>query len=138
MKLVKPAIAPQNSPGATVARVGAPEARRSRNSMKTTKPTEISPTASLTACSSTRAAISQPAPTPIAPAGARIARLRGSQSRRNAQTLTQSWTIRIGRMIAAALTGEIASANSGMASVLRPEKPPFDRPSSTTAGIAAK
>ena len=61
-----------------------------------------------------------------------------SKSRRNAQTLTQSCTIRIGSTIAAACTGEIASTNSGMASVLKPEKPPLDRPSRTTAGTAAK
>ena len=37
----------------------------------------------------------------------RMMRLRDEKSRRKAQTLTQSWTIRIGSTIAAALTGEI-------------------------------
>ena len=74
---------------------------------------------------------------PISAAGIRIKRLRTLKSRRKAQTLTQSCTSRIGSTIAAARTGEIASASSGIARVLKPEKPPLDRPSKTTAGTAA-
>ena len=75
---------------------------------------------------------------PIIDAGTRMRRLRGEKSRRNAQTLTQSWTISSGRTIAAALIGGIASDNTGIASVLRPVNPPFDRPSTITAGIATR
>ena len=70
--------------------------------------------------------------------GMRMTRLRGEKSRRNAHTLTQSCTIRIGSTIAAALTGEATSDNIGIPSVLRPENPPFDRPNRITAGTAAR
>ncbi len=65
-------------------------------------------------------------------------RLRDEKSCRKAQPLTQSWTMRIGSTIAAALTGEATSDSIGMASELRPENPPFDRPNRITAGIATK
>ncbi len=52
--------------------------------------------------------------------------------------MTQSWTIRIGSTIAAALTGESTSDNSGIASELKPENPPFDRPRMITAGTATR
>jgi hypothetical protein len=74
---------------------------------------------------------------PTAEEGRRIARLRPSQSRRNDHTVTTSWTIRIGSMIAAACTGDTTSAISGSDSSPMPEKPPFDSPMSVTAGIAA-
>ena len=61
--------------------------------------------------------------------------MRGEKSRRNAQTLTQSWTMRIGSMIAAARTGDTASDRSGIDRSSGPENPPFDRPSRITAGI---
>ena len=59
-----------------------------------------------------------------------------SQVLRNDQTLTTSCTIRIGRVIEAASTGEIASAIIGTAMTPMPENPPFARPSRITAGIA--
>ena len=96
------------------------------------------PTASLTASSLTRAASSQPAATPIIEEGTRMTRFRGEKSRRNAQTLTQSCTMSTGSTIAAALTGEITSDSIGMASELRPVNPPFDRPSTITAGTATR
>jgi hypothetical protein len=49
-----------------------------------------------------------------------------------------SMTIRIGSMIAAALIGETTSAISGRPiSAMAPPKPPFDRPTKMTAGMAA-
>ena len=39
-------------------------------------------------------------------------------------------------MIAAAISGGIISANSGIAGRLAPEKPPFANPNSATAGSA--
>ena len=96
------------------------------------------PTASRTASSLTRAASSQPAATPIIDDGMRIRRLRGEKSRRNAQTLTQSCTMRIGSTIAAARTGEMTSDSIGVASEPKPANPPFDRPSTITAGTATR
>ena len=64
--------------------------------------------------------------------------MRGEKSRRKAQTLTQSCTMSTGRMIAAALTGEITSDSIGMASELKPVNPPFDRPRMITAGMATR
>ena len=49
-----------------------------------------------------------------------------------------SWTIRIGSVIAAACTGGMVSAISGMPSTPSPAKPPFDSPSRITAGTAAR
>ena len=40
-------------------------------------------------------------------------------------------------MIAAARTGETTSDSKGIASMLRPENPPFDSPTRMTAGTAA-
>ena len=54
--------------------------------------------------------------------------MRGEKSRRNAHTPTQSCAIMIGNRIAAARTGEMTIANNGIARVLMPENPPFDRP----------
>ena len=73
---------------------------------------------------------------PSAEEGRRIATLRRSQSRRKEKTVTTSWTIRIGSMIAPACTGEIASAIRGSERRPIPEKPPFERPISITAGTA--
>ena len=98
----------------------------------------MTPTASLTASSLTRAASSQPAATPIIEEGMRMKRFRDEKSRRNAQTLTQSCTMRMGSTIAAALTGEITSDSIGIASELNPVNPPFDRPSTITAGTATR
>jgi hypothetical protein len=51
---------------------------------------------------------------------------------------TMSMTIRIGSRMAAAWTGEIASAISGTPSnAMAPPKPPLDRPTMITAGMAA-
>src|SRR5580698_3326371 len=44
--------------------------------------------------------------------------------------------MRIGSTMAAALTGEEASDIIGIASELKPENPPLDRPRRMTAGIA--
>jgi hypothetical protein len=52
--------------------------------------------------------------------------------------LTQSWTMRIGSTIAAALTGEATSDRIGIASELRPENPPFDRPRMITTRTATR
>ena len=41
-------------------------------------------------------------------------------------------------MIAAALTGDTTSDRSGIASMLRPEKPPLESPTRMTAGTAAR
>ena len=68
----------------------------------------------------------------------RIRRFRGEKSRLNAQTLTQSCTMRTGSTIAAALTGEMTSDIIGIASELSPVNPPFDRPSTITAGTATR
>jgi hypothetical protein len=47
-----------------------------------------------------------------------------------------SMTMRIGSMIAAACTGDMVSAISGTpTSAIAPPKPPFDMPTSITAGI---
>jgi hypothetical protein len=46
--------------------------------------------------------------------------------------------MRIGRTIAAALTGEATNDNIGIPSELRPEKPPFDSPNKITAGTAIR
>jgi hypothetical protein len=59
-----------------------------------------------------------------------------SQSRRNAQMPTASCTIRIGSRIAAAASGEIASASIGIEMLPTPTKPPFESPSRITAGMA--
>jgi hypothetical protein len=59
-----------------------------------------------------------------------------SQLFRNDQTLTTSWTSRIGRVIEAASTGETARAISGTATTPIPANPPLARPSRITAGIA--
>ena len=45
--------------------------------------------------------------------------------------------MRIGSVIAAACTGEIASARIGTASAPSPDSPDFDSPISMTAGAAA-
>ena len=74
---------------------------------------------------------------PQAALGNITASTRLSQVFRNAQTLTTSCTIRIGRVIEAASTGETARAISGTAITPRPEKPPLARPSRITAGMAA-
>ena len=59
-----------------------------------------------------------------------------SQIRRNAQTPTTSWTIRIGSRIAAARTGEIVIAIIGSDSAPTPANPPFASPSRITAIVA--
>jgi hypothetical protein len=59
-----------------------------------------------------------------------------SQVFRNAQTLTTSWASRIGRVIAAASTGEMTRAISGTATTPIPANPPFARPNRITAGMA--
>jgi hypothetical protein len=41
-------------------------------------------------------------------------------------------------MIAAARTGDSDSDSSGIASALRPEKPPFESPTRMTAGTATR
>ena len=46
--------------------------------------------------------------------------------------------MRIGNTMAAALTGEETSDKIGIASELKPENPPFDRPRRITAGIATR
>ena len=43
----------------------------------------------------------------------------------------------IGSMMAAASSGGITSASSGVAICPMPAKPPFDSPSATTAGTAS-
>src|SRR5262249_55696281 len=48
-----------------------------------------------------------------------------------------SCTIRIGNRIAAACRGGITSAIIGVEAMPTPANPPFDRPSSVTAGIMA-
>ena len=106
--------------------------------MYATKAIEITPTARRTASSLTRAARSQPAATPIIEAGMRIRRFRGEKSRRKAQTLTQSCTMRTGSTIAAARTGEMTSDIIGIASELSPVNPPFERPRTITAGTATR
>ena len=74
---------------------------------------------------------------PMIEPGSIQARMRPSQLFRNAQTPTTSWTIRIGNRIAAARTGEIASARIGSDSAPSPTNPPLDRPSRITAGTAS-
>ncbi len=59
------------------------------------------------------------------------------QVRRNDQTLTTSWTIRMGRVIEAASTGDTDSAIKGTAITPTPAKPPLARPRIITAGIAS-
>ncbi len=50
-----------------------------------------------------------------------------------------SMTIRIGSMIAAALTGEVTRAIIGTPiKAMAPPSPPFDRPTKMTAGMAAR
>ena len=92
----------------------------------------------MAAGSPTRAASSQPIPTPITADGVRMTRFRGEKSRRKAHTLTQSCTMRIGNTIAAALTGEVTSDKMGPPSEPRPENPPFDKPYRTTTVIATR
>jgi hypothetical protein len=77
-------------------------------------------------------------PMPTMPAGNMILSVFGSKTPRQVHRLTISMTIRIGSMIAAALIGETTSAISGRPiSAMAPPKPPFDRPTKMTAGMAA-
>jgi hypothetical protein len=100
------------------------------------KAIEIRPIDSSTAATDTRAASSQPRKMPTAAAGSiRISRPL-SQVLRNDQTLTTSWASRIGRVIAAASTGETTSAIIGTATTPIPANPPLARPSRITAGMA--
>jgi hypothetical protein len=46
--------------------------------------------------------------------------------------------MRMGSTIAAALTGEATSDIIGIASELKPDNPPFDRPRRITAGTATR
>ena len=107
--------APQHS--ARDGRASRPERDRAGpgSACTATKAIEITPIARRTASSLTRAASSQPTATPIIEEGIRMMRFRGEKSRRNAQTLTQSCTMRIGSTIAAALTGEATSDSIGIA-----------------------
>ncbi len=100
------------------------------------KTTEIAPTASSTAPGFTNAASENPSPTPSAALGSSTSRTRLSQVLRKLQTLTTSCTIRIGKVIEAASTGETLSAINGTAITPMPENPPLARPSRITAGIA--
>ncbi len=62
----------------------------------------------------------------------------GSRSPRHVHSETMSIKIRIGSSIAAACTGDTTSAISGTPmSAIAPPSPPFDRPTTMTAGTAA-
>ena len=93
---------------------------------------------SLTAPVVTTAAVSQPSPMPSIAAGSISLSVTGSRSPRQVHSETMSMTTRIGSRIAAAWTGETTSAINGTPiSAIAPPSPPFDRPTSTTAGTAA-
>jgi hypothetical protein len=64
-----------------------------------------------------------------------MATLRRSQTPRQASRATMSITIRIGSMIAAASIGGTTSAISGTPSMETPPRPPFDTPTTITAGM---
>ena len=86
----------------------------------------------------TSEAVSQPAPMPrIAPGIIDHSRSR-SNTPRQVHSDTRSISTRIGSRIAAACTGEMASAISGTPTKpTAPPKPPLDRPTRMTAGMAA-
>ena len=69
--------------------------------------------------------------------GSMILRFQALHSRRYTQSVSKSWAMAVGRMMAAACNGDTNSDISGSAITPSPKKPPFDTPSMVTPSSAA-
>ena len=98
---------------------------------------EMPPTKARIAASEIEAPTKPAATTPTTAPGSMMARMRPFQVLRYTHSALRSWMIMIGRKIAAASSGGMISASTGVAICPAPWKPPLDRPSAITAGIAS-